>query len=64
MNHLSDEVFLSHVQRNLQVHDAPLAIDASVAVLRTVAESMDPDEAQVLADRLPPGLRRLSLIHI
>lgn len=52
----TNEVFLAQVQRHLRVHDLEQAITASVAVLETVARSLDPAERTALARRLPPGL--------
>ncbi|MEQ3551119.1 Pls/PosA family non-ribosomal peptide synthetase [Pseudonocardia nematodicida] len=61
---LTDEVFLSRVQRQLGVHDLDQATSASVAVLETVAGSLDAGGRAALADRLPPGLRaRVPALH-
>ena len=53
----TDEVFLAGVQRHLCSHDVGEATEVSVAVLETLARSLDPPERDDLARHLPRGLR-------
>ncbi|TCK24655.1 DUF2267 domain-containing protein [Pseudonocardia endophytica] len=57
MSHPTDEAFLTRVQRELRLPDTGRATEASVAVLRSMAENLSPDEARTFSDILPPSLR-------
>ncbi|MFP5070992.1 DUF2267 domain-containing protein [Pseudonocardia nantongensis] len=57
MTPLTDEVFLSRVQTHVGQQDLDGADQATIAVLRTLFDSMSTTDASALSRALPSGLR-------